>query len=118
MNNSLNKIISILKRLGVDERTIDKFIEGASLKDEETAWIIFNELKRMRGSRIVFEDEIGGLFREPVYAAIIAIDEILACYFSSPSLHYIKLRHLTELNKMVNELRNLMEEYARRRDGM
>ena len=111
-----NKIVSVLikrlSRIGIDRNTIDKLLSGLPIKQEETAFIILDEARKLN-PQVLVEKEYGGLNTEPVYATILSLGDKLIIYMASPREHEIRLLD----NTMYAEALWIINEFIKRNTG-
>lgn len=112
----VNKIISILikrlTRIGIDKNTINKLLSSLPIKEEETAFIILNEVRKLN-PQILIEKEYGGLNTEPVYATMLSLGDKLVIYMASSREHEIRLLD----NTMYIEALWIIDEFIKRNAG-
>ncbi len=85
------RLINVLYKEGIDLRTINKFLSGIPIRDEESAFLILHAIRKYLKPKVLLEDEVGGLNNIPTYTIVLQYSNYIVLYKASPRIHEIRL---------------------------
>ncbi len=108
----LSRFLDSLYKRGLSKKTIDDLLSGKPLTSELEAFIVVDEARR-HGANVLFEDEVGGLGSEPVYATILELDHVLVVYLASSMVHEVRLMDRSSYWRALRVAREFIESMGR-----
>ncbi len=104
------QLINALYKEGIDLKTINKFLNGIPIRDEESAFLILHTIRKYLKPKVLLEDEVGGLNSTPTYTIVLQYSKYIILYKASHRIHEIRLFLKNKEEHVLDVARKFIEK--------